>query len=249
MKNYLVKDRLVNFIRYLGIPVSVFEKNVGLSNGYVYNFKGNIGSKKLTNILNSYPQLNKNWLLIGEGDMIKEEYNKTQKNRIGNKDLDDKVFFLNHVYNEAVFVGKVKNKMEFANLLGISNSALSRALHGNISYLNDILIAKVHNLHSTFANEVHRRKTEQTLIGMQTTSHNQNSDTIISNGDVVNKNYGKVNIEKNTMSDRDDTLQTIDILQKQIDELKADKAHLQKTIDTQQRTIEFLQKKMEDDKE
>ena len=45
-----VKDRLGEFIAHLGLNNSAFEKKCGLSNGYIRNFKGNLGTQKLEGI-------------------------------------------------------------------------------------------------------------------------------------------------------------------------------------------------------
>ncbi|MBO5860762.1 MAG: S24 family peptidase [Alistipes sp.] len=47
-----------------------FELASGLSNGYLNNCKGNVGAAKLEGILTAYPQLNRTWLLTGEGEML-----------------------------------------------------------------------------------------------------------------------------------------------------------------------------------
>ena len=66
-----LKDRILAYIKYLQIPVSEFERNSGLSNGYIKNFKGQLGVEKLENILKAYPELNYTWLVRGEGEMLK----------------------------------------------------------------------------------------------------------------------------------------------------------------------------------
>ena len=73
MKDDNLKERLLVFIKSMGMRVSSFEKSVALSTGYIANFKGNMGTQKLNNILKTYPQLNREWLLMGKGSMIKEE--------------------------------------------------------------------------------------------------------------------------------------------------------------------------------
>ena len=67
-----LKDRLTQFIEYKKIPRSAFEKRCGLSNGYTRNIKENIGSSKLENILSTFPELNRVWLLTGAGEMLKK---------------------------------------------------------------------------------------------------------------------------------------------------------------------------------
>ena len=67
-----VKERAILFIKSSGMSVLQFEKRCGLSNGYIKNFKGNFGSDKLENLLNAFPNLSREWLLTGEGEMLKE---------------------------------------------------------------------------------------------------------------------------------------------------------------------------------
>ena len=71
-----VKERLFSFIEHMGISKLAFEKVCGLSNGYLRNFKGNLGEDKLSNILTAFPELNKDWLLYGEGSMLNTEQPK-----------------------------------------------------------------------------------------------------------------------------------------------------------------------------
>lgn len=70
-----VKNRLSAFIEYKGLTNAAFEKKCGLSNGYIRNFKGNLGVKKLEDILTSFPELRKDWLLFGEGNMLNSSDN------------------------------------------------------------------------------------------------------------------------------------------------------------------------------
>lgn len=47
----------------------------GLSNGYFKNTKGKISVEKLEKILNAFPDVNREWLISGTGDM----YNKAEQ--------------------------------------------------------------------------------------------------------------------------------------------------------------------------
>lgn len=69
------KDRISEFIKYKKITIAEFERNVGLANGYVKKFKGSIGSDKLNNIASYYPELNIDWLITGNGEMLKTRLN------------------------------------------------------------------------------------------------------------------------------------------------------------------------------
>lgn len=68
-----MKERIMEFVRYKGIPVSFFEQMCGLSNAYVKNISKGIGADKLEKILKAFPDLNREWLLTGEGEMLKHE--------------------------------------------------------------------------------------------------------------------------------------------------------------------------------
>lgn len=68
--------RIKEFIDYRGLTIRSFELSVGFSNGaFASQLKNQrtIGVDKLENILNTYPELNANWLLTGKGRMLLEE--------------------------------------------------------------------------------------------------------------------------------------------------------------------------------
>ena len=76
-----VKDRIYQFCKEKGIAVRNFEQNCGLSNGYVSSMRKGLGVGKLENVLNAYPELSREWLLYGEGEMLKKNYGK-QEDRV-----------------------------------------------------------------------------------------------------------------------------------------------------------------------
>lgn len=65
-----VKHRLIEYLKFKGIGQNKFEKIADISNGYITNIKGEIGVTNLTKILNAAPDLNREWLLTGDGDML-----------------------------------------------------------------------------------------------------------------------------------------------------------------------------------
>ena len=70
----MILDRIKQFIDSEGISVSAFEKSIGMSNasfGKSLRSGGAIGTDKLENILSVYPKLSPNWLLTGEGSMLR----------------------------------------------------------------------------------------------------------------------------------------------------------------------------------
>lgn len=83
--------RIKEFIDFKGLSVSLFEKEVGMSNGsFASQLKNNktIGVDKLENILKKHSQLSPEWLLTGKGTMLKNDagfvqYSNEQKTKIG----------------------------------------------------------------------------------------------------------------------------------------------------------------------
>ncbi|WP_159038617.1 hypothetical protein [Brumimicrobium mesophilum] len=66
-----VKERLKRFIKYENLKTKEFESLIKASNGYVNSISKGIGEDKLSNIREHFPNLNVEWLLRGEGSMLK----------------------------------------------------------------------------------------------------------------------------------------------------------------------------------
>jgi phage repressor protein C with HTH and peptisase S24 domain len=66
-----VKCRIKEFVKSVGLTVSDFEKSISTSNGYVNSISKSIGIDKIELILEKYPTLNLEWLLTGQGKMLK----------------------------------------------------------------------------------------------------------------------------------------------------------------------------------
>lgn len=69
-----VKERLKAFIKSRKMGQGAFEKEVGLSNGYVNNIRQSIQPDKLQKIALRFPELNTGWLMTGDGEMIKDTH-------------------------------------------------------------------------------------------------------------------------------------------------------------------------------
>ena len=67
-----VKDRLLEFCNIKGIRPGRFERESGLSNGYLSKLRHEPSRDKLEQIIRAYPDLNIAWLLTGEGSMLKD---------------------------------------------------------------------------------------------------------------------------------------------------------------------------------
>lgn len=65
-----VKERIKIFAQHKGIPIYRFEELCSMSNGYVASIRKGLGLEKLENIQKAFPDLNRDWLLYGEGEML-----------------------------------------------------------------------------------------------------------------------------------------------------------------------------------
>lgn len=65
-----IVDRICKYLDVKGITRYRFYKDTGLSNGFL-DKKGNIGSDKCERIIYLYPDINPEWLLTGQGEMLR----------------------------------------------------------------------------------------------------------------------------------------------------------------------------------
>lgn len=67
-----VKERISTFIKYKQISARAFESICGLSNGYLRQLKNSPTVDKMERILSAFPEINREWLTTGDGDMLKD---------------------------------------------------------------------------------------------------------------------------------------------------------------------------------
>jgi polyhydroxyalkanoate synthesis regulator protein len=73
MENKLTNtvERIIHFIKCKSISKREFAKKVGVSHSLIGKSK-TIGSDKLENILSVYPEINPEWLIMGNGNMLRK---------------------------------------------------------------------------------------------------------------------------------------------------------------------------------
>lgn len=123
-----IKDRIIQFINYLGMNTRQFERSIGASNGYINSMRKGAGLRKIEQILSSYPQLSRTWLLTGEGDMIKEPEN-TDEN------IDATISY--RIAEIIKDTGESVNS--FAKRSGIPQTTLSAAINRNSAVTSNLL--------------------------------------------------------------------------------------------------------------
>lgn len=67
-----VKDRLLRFLQAEKISNSEFSRQMGLSPAYVGAMRKSMPEEKVARLMELYPNLNRDWLLYGEGDMYQK---------------------------------------------------------------------------------------------------------------------------------------------------------------------------------
>lgn len=73
-----IGERISEYASRKGITIAEFERISGLGNGYVRKIRNTVGRRKLEDILAAFPDLNKVWLLTGEGEMLNSAPGITQ---------------------------------------------------------------------------------------------------------------------------------------------------------------------------
>lgn len=73
------KERLLEYLKYLGVGQNAFESNIGVSVAYISKLKGSIGSEVLAKIKRAYPELSMDWLIDEDGDMIRQNVNQNNQ--------------------------------------------------------------------------------------------------------------------------------------------------------------------------
>ena len=71
----LIIKNIMQIIDYKSINKSKFYKQTGLSNGFLDKVK-DVGVSKIEQILNTYPEINPEWLITGKGEMLRKSDNQ-----------------------------------------------------------------------------------------------------------------------------------------------------------------------------
>ena len=71
----MTKRRILQFIEYKGIGITNFLKKTGIKRGFLDTDKleSSVSDMFLAKIIAVFPELNIEWLLTGEGEMLREE--------------------------------------------------------------------------------------------------------------------------------------------------------------------------------
>ena len=131
-----IKDRIIKFIRYRGLRVKQFENICGLSNGYINSMRKGFGREKLENVLSMFPELNRDWIVYGEGEMLKPNTQNSTiisgtgniNNNSINSPIENSVFHCCNEEHVSAEIEKLKKQVdelrEKCNILRDQNKSL-----------------------------------------------------------------------------------------------------------------------------
>lgn len=93
-------NRLIKYANFKGISISAFEKSIGKAPSYLRNSK-EVTSGVLREVMNVYPELSIEWIITGEGEMLKSsgsiigsnqgEGNKIEYKNAGNVEFGNNI--------------------------------------------------------------------------------------------------------------------------------------------------------------
>lgn len=82
MKNFSTqKDRILQFIDYKGISKNKFYIETGISNG-ILDKKSGLSMDTIEKFYSTYPEINPEWLLTGQGPMLKESSPEDKQSKL-----------------------------------------------------------------------------------------------------------------------------------------------------------------------
>ncbi len=72
-ENKSIKERLRQFIMFKNISTREFERLIQVSYGFVANMSNSTSPQKIAKISHCFPELSIEWLLTGDGNMLKND--------------------------------------------------------------------------------------------------------------------------------------------------------------------------------
>ena len=129
-----IKSRLMKYLKSKRIKLAQLERKAGLANAYLRNSNGAIGATKLREILLVCTDLNANWLLTGEGQMLKSDGQEIQNVNGQNAKA---VYKGNMTVNEKEELESIP-RITIQNIEGIDSSTLPDGLANFIDEVKEL---------------------------------------------------------------------------------------------------------------
>lgn len=138
----IIKERLIEFIASQKMSINKFEKECGLSTGYIKNMRKSVSPDKLQSIVQKFPELNPGWLMAGEGNMLKGNVNVSGDNSgvVVNGNNSNSPIDNRHYYSDSPDV--LKAQIELLDERIKEKDAQIKEKDAQIKKLLDILASK-----------------------------------------------------------------------------------------------------------
>ena len=118
-----VKERINDFIKFKKISARAFEARCSLSNGYLRQLRSSPTADKIETILSAFPELRREWLMTGEGEMLKAAVSQSSRG-----DNSPNLNGDNITYGDTLLLGKALNEIaEQRKLTEVAQSCLATA--------------------------------------------------------------------------------------------------------------------------
>ena len=121
-----IKDRILGIIEANGMTQYRFETLCGLSSGYIKSIGEDVGSTKLAKILSKFPNISPDWLLLGEGEMLRKDDNCNYQSAQG---VDISQTMINGRPDIVTLVEQLRMKDEQIRHLQEQSAKLAEMLH------------------------------------------------------------------------------------------------------------------------
>lgn len=121
-----IKDRILGIIEANGMTQYRFETLCGLSSGYIKSIGEDVGSTKLAKILSKFPNVSPDWLILGEGEMLRKDANCNYQTAHG---VDISQTMINQPQNIAALIEQLRAKDEQIRHLQNQAASLTEMLH------------------------------------------------------------------------------------------------------------------------
>lgn len=121
-----IKDRILGIIEANGMTQYRFETLCGLSSGYIKSIGEDVGSTKLAKILSKFPNISPDWLILGEGEMLRKDVNCNYQTAHG---VDISQTMINQPPNIAALIEQLRAKDEQIRHLQNQAASLTEMLH------------------------------------------------------------------------------------------------------------------------
>ena len=121
-----IKDRILGIIEANGMTQYRFETLCGLSSGYIKSIGEDVGSTKLAKILSKFPNISPDWLILGEGEMLRKDANCNYQTAHG---VDISQTMINQPPNIAALIEQLRAKDEQIRHLQNQAASLTEMLH------------------------------------------------------------------------------------------------------------------------